>query len=389
MKRFLKVLAPLALCAILLAVSGCSSKTGKRFDIFDILGTVTTLAIYADYGDGAARANVDAAKAEIETALREIEHALSLSDPESDIARFNRAEAGETLEISRTAYEMLTEAKTLYTFTEGAYNPAVGRLTDLWGFSPRFYESVFTPSAPYDRADCRTRLPEQKYIDAFRTLTDFSSVELRFDGGAYTVTKPNLTATVDGDDTVYSMTLDLGGIGKGKAADRADAILAAHGLNEAYVSVGSSSIRLRENTDGTDWSVQLMHPRQSGNYAVVKAKNTSASTSGDYEHAYVLDGKRYCHIIDTESGAPIDNGVVTLSLFGKTATEGDALATALCVMGKEKALAFLHEKLPDCKYALVTENAQGELEFYTDFGEDVIEVTDRTIERKGRTIHVG
>lgn len=368
-KRIIAAFGAAALLAAVVCFSACSRVTNKAYDMYGIFGTQSAVVAYADYGDSAQAANFDEAVTEIEAAFNEIDRAIGLNYADSDVSRFNRANAGERLEISKITYDLLVLAKDLYVYTDGAYDPSVGLLVDLWGFSPRFNDDDYSPTKPYDRAAADT-LPEDKYIEAFRSLVGFDDVGLESTDGKYYVTKPSRTVTVDG--TEYSMNIDLGGIGKGLAADKARELLIARGITEAYASVGTSSLALLANHKSADgapednmWSVSLAHPRGGSPYLSVYAKNTAASTSGDYEHVYVIDGVEYCHIIDPSTGRPITNGVATVSLFGRTAAEGDALTTALCVMGLDKALGFINGKLTDCRAAMVCRLSDGDYGFLT------------------------
>lgn len=370
-KKYLSAVCAAIMAALTVFAFGCGGVTGKAYDLYGFFGTQSRIALYADFADGDQSANAEAALSEIEAAFAEIDGAIGLSVETSDVARFNGADAGTELEISAITFELLSLAKEMYAYTDGAYNPSVGLLVDLWGFSPRFNEVGYKPVMPYDRADVGT-LPDDKYIDAFRSLLNFGDVELRARDGKYYATKPSETAIVEGDDTVYSMKLDLGGIGKGLAADRARDILAARGITEAYASVGTSSLALLSNNadaagapEGNMWSVSLAHPRGGSPYLSVFAKNETGSTSGDYEHFYEIDGVAYCHIIDPATGRPIKSGTATVSLFGRTAADGDALTTALCVMGRDKAIEFIGDKLTDCRVAMVCPDKNGSLGLFT------------------------
>lgn len=297
--------------------------------------------------------------------LRNVENTISADIEGSDISRFNKAEAGEKMEISELTYRVLDTAKTMYEKTEGAYNPAVGLLVDLWGFSPRFTSGNFTPQFPYDRADYHT-LPDAAYLEAFRTLSDFSAVTVSARGGKYYVTKPETASVVladeEGREHTYTMQLNLGGIGKGYAVDEAEKIVRAAGYESGYVNIGGSSMcvlsRLDEKGNKVPWEVDVKNPRVSeefpyDSYFSVVQQGVSLSSSGDYENCYKVDGRRYCHIINPFTGYPVNvepenekaSGIVCASVFGISAAEGDATTTALMVMGKEKAISYLNKNL--------------------------------------------
>lgn len=365
-KRLSKILCViLPFVAAVVLFTACSPRGRTAFITPNYFNTVSFVAAYASENE------LNAAAEEIGAEFAKIDNAIGLS-LNSDIAKFNDNDYdGAPLEISEITYNLLNEAKRLYEYTGGAYNPAVGRLVDLWGFSPRLNSGEdASPALPYDRdaKDDKGRpvqtVPDEKYVTAFKSLTDFREVETSEKGGKYYVTKPSSGATVDG--VTYYMEIDLGGIAKGYAADVAANILESRGITQSYVSVGSSSLSLLESkNDG--WEVSLRHPRDnSASYATVYAENTAVSTSGDYERYFVQGGKRYCHIIDASTGNPIDNGMTTVSVFGRSAAEDDALSTALCVMGKDAAIDFINANLTDCRVSFVWQNdSTGSFEFIT------------------------
>lgn len=320
------------------ALTGCSS-VARRFDMMGYFGTYSYVVVgnYNAVSDAA-----DKAAEETEKLLSDVEKAIG-SVEGSDVVRFNAADAGERMEVSRITYEVLSIAEEMYEKTEGHYNPAVGNLVDLWGFTPRFNETDYEPTEPYDRETAS--VPDEEYITAFsdEDILDFGAVELSEIGGKYYVTKPSATVTAGGK--TYTMNIDLGGIGKGYAADRCVEILAGYGLYKSYVSIGTSSICLAESAESAKgapeknmYEVALRHPRGSGEYLSVYAKNAAGSTSGDYERFFIQDGVRYSHLIDPFDGRPTDSGFVTGTVFGKSAAEGDALTTALAVTDKNAAL---------------------------------------------------
>ena len=85
------------------------------------------------------------------------------------------------------------------------------------------------------------------------------------------------------------------------------------------------------------------------------------STSGDYVKCYDLKERRYCHVISSETGEPIQTKIHSVTIVGKSALETDALSTAIIVMGKDRAVSFIREKLSDCKVVFL----KSELADYT------------------------
>lgn len=358
MKRFrpqfvcFALIAAAVCAAVTLSASACgTSLQVRQYETTRYFSTLTRLVMFGDYGDDDARAETLWAQAQ--EILEQIDAAVNPDRPESDVARFNALECGdgkaERIDISPVTYELLTIARRAYDESGGAYNPAIGRSVDLWGFSPRFTDAAYIPTQPYDRVDPQTQLPDKRYVDAFAALAQgFDEIVVsqeQIDGSTrYFAVKPSVAATIDG--TRYGVSLDLGGIAKGYAADRIKALLTGAGVEYGYVSVGGSSIALLKSAqryagarDKTDWSVAIKHPFDpSRDYLAAFARDVGLSTSGDYERYYEIDGVRYCHIVSPYDGKPIVNrSMRTASVFCDSAAYADAMSTALCVMGASRA----------------------------------------------------
>ena len=288
--------------------------------------------------------------------------------PLSDIYRYNHYNAyasDSRLKIDEITYEMLLVAKEMYRETDGAFNPAVYRLVDLWGFSSRIYSNG-NFGLPYDRPVTDTEffkngypLPEQKYITAFSapSFTDFSdsAVTLTQEGDDYYVTKNVMSANVDG--TEYEQWLDLGGIAKGYVADGVKAKIRNIGADRFNVDCGSSSMVFGHNYDGGSNTMTIPDPFDPrsilglGAMLSVEFGQASVSTSGQYIRKYTVDGVEYSHIIDGTKGAPAQTGVKLVSIIapddGDWAGKGDCLTTALTVMGQDRIIEFMNGYLKD------------------------------------------
>ena len=281
--------------------------------------------------------DADALWVQMTARTAEIEAGISVSVSGSAAARFNEAAAGTEIAVDETAYGILQTAAAMYAETGGAYNPATGLLVDLWGFSPRHRAVDYRPSLPYDRQNFEETLPEQKFIDAFSAsaMADFSSVILSETDGGYSIAKPAAVASVDGRD--YSRRISLDGIGKGASVDAAAEILRTAGVKYGYYNAGGSSLCVLENPSRQDgiWEITVNSPREElgTSYATLSVKNTTVSTSGDYEQYYEIGGTRYSHIIGKDC-KPVGAGshILCATVVGGSAAEGDARATALVTM---------------------------------------------------------
>lgn len=192
---------------------------------------------------------------------------------------------------------------------------------------------------------------DQTCLKYAELAASFSQIELLHEGGKYYAVKPEKTVEVEGQ--ALSLKIDLGGIGKGWAVDKVNALFDEYGFGCGYFNFGKSSTACRAHYKNGGYEMSLTHPRASGTYIKMLMFDEVISTSGDYEQYFVQDGVRYCHIIDPETGKPVQTGVMTATVIGGSAAENDALTTALIAMGAEKAQEFIAQKLED-KRALFT-----------------------------------
>ncbi|MCX4286765.1 MAG: FAD:protein FMN transferase, partial [Clostridia bacterium] len=137
-----------------------------------------------------------------------------------------------------------------------------------------------------------------------------------------------------------------------------------------------SSIVCKEHYVNCNYTLGFYNPRSilfDNNYATTAIKNTCLSTSGDYEQNFILDGVLYCHVFDPTTGKPVQTGIMTATIVGGAAAEGDALTTAIMAMGKQRAVQFINEKLSDRKVAFTYDN-NGAYEIITNIPSEEITV---------------
>lgn len=267
------------------------------------MGTVVEIRVYDDtaeqYED-----TISAAFAEIAA----IERLMSPHQPESDVSRLSVADIPVT--VSNETLEVLQLAEKVSTASHGAFAATLGRLVNLWGF-----------------AEGEAQLPALAAIEA--ALADVEPAALTFHGNKIT----KKTAT---------LAIDLGGVAKGYAIDRAIAVLAASGIQHASVNAGGD-MRLLGDRAGAPWRIGIQHPRQAGAIlASLKLADRAVVTSGDYERFFEQDGVRYHHILDSRTGYPA-RLCQAVTVVSEQAALADAVATAAFVLGPELGMAFLRE----------------------------------------------
>lgn len=357
----------------------------------DYFSTASMLQIFDDFKNPARVDAFEETWKEMTALLARLDAVFSLSDSGSDISRFNALEPGESTALARETAETLAVAREVYQLSGGLYDPTVASLVDLFGFTPRFNARDYRPTAGYDRKKENgvLPLPAESDVLALRKLVDFSSV--RFTDSTIQKNTPSVTA----GGSVCRQTLDLGGIGKGYAVDRVMALLREKGYTYGYFSCGGSSIGIlsratasRGAPEAAQWGVGIQYPRFTDRQETllrIFTRNRALSTSGDYEHAYLLDGVRYSHLIDPRTGWPanmpsggIQSGLCSVTVLGESAAFCDALSTALLVMSPKQAVASMNrEDMAGISYVMIGyRDGANHCELITNLKEEQYELLD-------------
>lgn len=312
-QRILAALAPLLVPLLLTAATGeAKLHTYMR----PMLGTLVNLTIIASSEEIAA----SAARA----AFGEIDRVEKLMSPrlaESDVSRINARAAEGPVHVSADTFTVITLAQQVSRLTGGAFDASFASAGMLWDFSKE-------PFSPPEKREVLKLLPLVNYKNVFLNKQD-RTVRLAQKG----------------------MKIGLGGVAKGYAVGKAIEALKKHGVKDAIVEAGGD-LKVIGSKFGNPWRVGLMHPREKSIIITLTLKDDeSIVTSGDYERFAVHKGVRYHHIIDPATGYPAQ-GLLSVSVIAKDPALADAYATALFVMGKEKAIEFL-SKRKDLKAILI------------------------------------
>jgi thiamine biosynthesis lipoprotein len=239
---------------------------------------------------------------------------MSLWDPLSDLSRYNRSAAGSWTALPPAFAQVLRCAAEIAERTNGAFDPTLGALVDLWGFGPRPFSG-----APPEAAD----IARAREAAGWRRLV------------------------LDGDALFQpgGLRLDLNGIAKGFAVDQVAAALDRAGARSYLVEVGGELRGTGAKPDGQPWWVELERPptANDGLRTVVALHGLAVATSGDYRRFFEHDGRRYAHTLDPATAAPSASGAVSVTMLHESCMRADAYATALTVMAPDAALAFAAE----------------------------------------------
>lgn len=219
--------------------------------------------------------------------------------PTSNLMRFNRAEAGAWVALPRDFATVVATGLAIAEASGGLFDPAIGRVTDLWGFGPN------------PRGDIALSLAGARAASGWGRLA-LHGDRLRQPGGAW---------------------LDLSGIAKGYAADALADVLRAHDIGHALVEIGGECVGMGIRPDGDPWWVELETPP---NLTLppfrIALHNLAVATSGSYV--------RGLHTIDPRTGNPAQNTIVSASVIAADAMRADAWASALCAARDDEADAL-------------------------------------------------
>jgi thiamine biosynthesis lipoprotein len=262
----------------------------------------------------------------VQKELRRLERLLSRFDKRSEISRLNRAAGLGRIKISGETYALLSKAQEISRLSGGAFDITVGPLISLWDY--KHAKSV----------------PGEAAVTNALSLVDFSGLLLDDKDMTAALLKPG-------------QMIDLGGVGKGYASDRAMDIFRSRGIASAFTNIGGNVSTLGSKPDGTAWQVGIRHPRQEDRLlGAISVSGQSVVTSGDYERFFTdRQGVRRHHLLNPLTGYPAQSGLVSVTVIHKSAILADALSTAIFVSGMEKGLALL-EKIPAAQAVLVDES---------------------------------
>lgn len=233
---------------------------------------------------------------------------MSQWESESVLSRFNRSLPGAWQDLPAEFCHVLAAALDIQKASAGAFDPAIGRISELWGFGT----SGRTEHAP-DIADINALTNGHRGIE----FDPAGNRARRTEGGA----------------------LDFSGIAKGYAVDLAAQWLLANGVRHFLMEIGGELRGSGIRPDGQPWWVDLEAPPGLHPLPIrIALHDLSIATSGDYRRWFENDGTRYSHSIDPVTGKPISNGVRSVTVAHRECMLADAWATALTVLGAEEAM---------------------------------------------------
>jgi FAD:protein FMN transferase len=251
----------------------------------------------------------------VDSLLAEVNRSINTYDTASEVSRFNRAQRAFRFERVHFRQPLLV-SRAVVAASQGAYDPTVMPLVNAWGFGPRKVER-----------------PDTTEILSIRDFVGFEKINFN-------------------DDSIWKsdprVQLDFGGIGQGYGADVIAGFLRMQGIDNFFVELGGEGLASGKNlTENRPWEIGILDP--SSDYLEQKfrakaiIKDMAFSTSGNYFNYREVDGRKFSHTIDPESGFPVQRALLSATVFAKDCSTADAWATAFMCMGHEKGIALLAE----------------------------------------------
>ncbi|MCF7481252.1 FAD:protein FMN transferase [Vibrio sp. J1-1] len=295
----------------LLVLAGCEQPAEQVHLTGPTMGTTYNIKYIAAEGIPAAAE----LQKEVDRLLEEVNDQMSTYRKDSELSRFNQYTDSDAFEVSPQTATVVKEAIRLNKLTMGALDVTVGPLVNLWGFGPEARPDV---------------VPSDEELAARKANTGIH--HLTVDGNKLSKDIPHLY-------------VDLSTIAKGWGVDVIANYLQSEGVDNYMVEVGGEMRLKGVNREGVPWRIAIEKPTadERSIQEIIEPGDMAIATSGDYRNYFESDGVRYSHIINPQTGKPINHKVVSVTVLDKSSMTADGLATGLMVLGEEKGMAIANE----------------------------------------------
>ena len=245
--------------------------------------------------------------------ISRIEKIISSWDPNSETSLINKNSGIQPIKVSQELFQLIERAIQISRLTDGAFDISYASMDKIW----RFDGSM-------------TEMPDEKEIQKSISKVGYQNIILNSE-------KQTVFLKLKG------MKIGFGGIGKGYAADKAKSLLISKGVISGIINASGDMNTWGKQPNGEDWKVAITNPMDKNKaFALLPISNNAVVTSGNYEKFVIFNKKRYTHIIDPRTGYPA-SGIISVSVFSKSAELADALATSIFVMGTEIGLDRINQ----------------------------------------------
>lgn len=266
---------------------------------------------------------------QLDSILTEVDDAVNLWNPQSDLVRINAWPLDSGAFTWRDSSQILTllwlRSEEIWSASDGAFDPTVGPLVELWGFGLSKSAAV---------------TPER--LQAARSAVGFVRDVVSLDE----IEGPDGVILSEVKKEVPGVLMDFNAIAQGYTVDLVADFLRERGVQHGMVEIGGEVRCWGKNDRSEDWHIAIDAPiAETGTDRVFDAialvQDAAICTSGSYRKFREVGGKRLSHAIDPRTGNPVDHGLLSATIRAHTAATADALATACLVMGPEEGRAFI------------------------------------------------
>ncbi len=316
---------------LLIAATGCDESKSYQQISGRTMGTGYTLTFLPEHK------SVDTLSETVESRLQQLNQNLSTYIEDSDLNQLNRSTAEKCIQVSPDTAQVMSEAMRIFRLSEGAFDPGLGPLIELWGF---------------DKKDTQNQIPPAAAIKS--EVQNLSFGRSRLDKEKSCIQK--------GSDELY---INFSAIAKGYGVDViADMLERDYGINNYLVEIGGEVKVKGRNSRNQPWRIAIEAPQTDSRQVqkVISPGIMAVATSGDYRNYFEKDGKRYSHTIDPTTGYPIDHSLASVTVLHPSAMTADALATVMMVLGDERGRAFANRN--NIAVFMIIKNGDGFEEYY-------------------------
>jgi thiamine biosynthesis lipoprotein len=274
------------------------------------------------------------ARLSIDSAFEKIyrlEKLMNRYDPNSQLSQVNRLAAKEPVKVDGELFDILRQSVYYSRLSDGAFDITVGPLVDLWR------KCAKANSMPTDKQLVRVK----KIIGCDKLILDSNDLSVRF--------------------TIQGVSLDLGAIAKGFAADLAITQMKKAGAIGGLIDLGGQIGCFGTTEKKGNWIIGVRNPAKSEDNKVIARlalSDAAVSTSGDYERFYKIGDKHFSHIFNPATEKSADQ-LSSVTIIASNGAQADALSTAVSVMGAQKGLKLI-EEIPDTE-AVIIKSGSNEL----------------------------
>ena len=304
-KKFIIVI-PLAVVLICLGIIKFNENSRECFKNIFLMDTIIDLKYYGKNSEKAMNESINK--------LREIDNNMSLSKSDSEIVKINNNAGKRSVKVNDGFLNVINKAIYYGRLSDGAFDISIRPVDKLWGIGTK-----------------NERIPKEKEIKENLKFVNYKNIE-----------------TDNFNKTVFlrnkNMAIDLGGIAKGYAADELVKILKENNIKSGLINLGGNIYAYKKDKNDKPFNIGIQDPKEENGqtFAIIKVKNKSVVTSGNYERYFIKNGKRYHHIMDPKTGAPSESGIISSTIISDKSIDGDALSTATFILGLKKGMELIN-----------------------------------------------